>query len=273
MQAGFSEYYKNFREISFENEIPHSPERLEQLEALREAVMTWGKDLGFDLSERIPKPEHYHYFGSQEDLKAAFRSLGVEPHGEQLGGSSAAGLLLAESHNNHDPMAIERHETVHFIAGEKHKLEAKADGSFDIKNASLEINAINEMFTDIIALDIATRYEGRQNKTAGYGSLVIIGDELIKKIGRDIGQEPLAILEEIERIYITADTNALLKFARVLSPEGRKALVEATHTQDTNAYLDLADKLELPEAREKIAAIKNGSTDVRFLEWLNSGAN
>lgn len=268
IQAGLSEHYRNFREISFTNEIPHSPERLEQLTKLREATLAWGKDLGFDLSERLPKPEHYHYFSSQEDLKEAFRSLGVEPHADQLGGSSKAGILLLDSHNGHDPMAVDRHETVHSIAGEKHKLEATADGSFDIKNASRDIHAINEMFTDIIALDIAKRYEGKGDVTAGYGSLDIIGDELIKKIGQEIGQEPLAILQEIERIYITADTNAMLKFARILPPEGRKALVEATHTQDYKSYIDLADKLELPAARDKITAIKEGRTDVEFLEWL-----
>lgn len=271
MQAGLSEYYKNMRdERSFENEIPHSPERLEQLIRMHEAMSAWGKDLGYDLSERLPRPEHYHYFRTSEDLKMAIRSLGIEPHEDQLGGSTTAGILLLDSHDpDHDPMLVARHETVHFIAGEKHKLVSREGGGYDISGAGPLIQAVNEMFTDIIAMDIAIRYEDTQNTTALYASLDFIGDELIKKIARELDEPPLKILQEIERIYITADTSALLKFARVLPVEGRQALVRATHLRDTASYVDLANKLTIPEAGEKIIAVRNGGADVKLLEWLD----
>ncbi len=271
IQTAISEYYNSLREgRHFEEEIPHSPERLKQLAKMREAMLTWGKDLGYDLNERLPLPEHYHYFANQDDLKAAVRSLGIEPHEGQLGGSTTAGMLLIDSHeSNYDPLAITRHETIHDIAGQRHKLEQRDDGSFDITDPAPFITALNEMFTDIIAIDIAVRYERAEVITAQYTSLDMIGDELIKKIGQELDEPPLKILQEIERIYITADTNALLKFARVIPLEARQALIKATHMQDTDMYIDLADKLDLPAAKEKIVKAENGETNIAFLAWLN----
>jgi hypothetical protein len=269
---GFSE------SLSFSTEIPHTAERLAQLGGLNDAVLGFGKDLGFDLTDRLFGPDRYHFFRNVDDLKKAMTEVGEDPHDQQNGWSSTKGIFIVEGADDLDTMSTAAHETMHRIAQAKLKLkqsEGDVDG-FDVVAPTSKVHfGLMEMSADIMSLHLqkSTHWSDQPSLPKNdrtimlYCSLDIIGDELIKTLASEVGVKPIEVLREVEAMVVSGNMSGLLKLGRAMKPQSFRALLNASHTQARKEYIVLAETLGLPDAAKKIQAIGLGVIpDV--LDWL-----
>lgn len=117
-------------------ESPKNEKRLRELSILNEILLDYGKNLGVDLSERMPSLDRYHFFTPDNFQKVrAFRKL-PESFIGYCDSDFLRYMYILENveSDSYNPLAIASHELIHALSYHK----------FDFKVSSIENSSQNE---------------------------------------------------------------------------------------------------------------------------------
>jgi hypothetical protein len=259
---------------SFPGEIPHSPERLEQLAAMDQALLAFGRDVGVELTDNLPPASIHHFFKDAESLKEALRSLGITPADDQEGQCNSFGIFAIEQKDLFDTLNTVSHERFHFV--DKSRVALRHDGGDAYTlNPIVKSTGLNEIITDIRTIhlmkggywDAQPNLPKRYN-IYGYTSLDVLGDELIQASAEKQELEPITLLQGLERDAFMGESNGLRRLLAPFGTHAKKLFVQLNH-QDPMLARELAFDFGLPEAAVKMDALQAGIHTSGILDWVD----
>ena len=214
-------------------EIPHSPEREEQISALEAELVSFVRnEFDLDVSGRLISHDRIRFFQPSEWGRVRKR-YGM-PFWEK-GFFTGEGIVVGEQPQS---LNVLGHQLVHHVSSMTVQLRREDNqpraisyrtGYKNGKNQSLAV--IEEALTEITNQEVLER--ARKNPvlmkiptSLAHKHHVILFDELVKQIAADKGKGYQAVLRELQRGKITGDMSVLRTITEVIGKERMKYLAK-----------------------------------------------
>jgi len=241
-------------------ELPKSPEQLQQLDAMRDALAEFGKDLGIDLTQRLPSNEKIHFINPKvmdqyrEDQGMPKTIAGHTRFDNELIVSTEYGPAVTAVTTSHEMV----HSVAHFTHQPKvvesgaARLEIARSGYHVHKTGALRF--INETVTEAMSREIMKDYWPRfpELKELSKGHLFVVDEQLplmeavVNEVAEKSGKQSNEIWHDLYRGALTGDMTPLVRLSSHLTHDQFKTLTHSTETlggaQEIN---ELAQKLKL----------------------------
>lgn len=236
-------FTSTFSTSTYEGETPMSKKEKRIVQQGSQLLSEVAEEVGVDVSHRMPGPEAYHFFDTQEQLSK------VMPEGS---GPQSAYVNLQQGIMVSRENIVAREEFIitHELSHALHLIVADVGPASDIQytpHMEREVCAgFNEYITDVTA----RRALERVSKESHAGSSLYVlnnrlGDEVVAEAAQQHGMHPPELQRMLLRDAFTGETEGLQCLEAGLGDDRWSALKQMPLTLSGMSYYDLRRKLRL----------------------------
>lgn len=246
-------------------EIEKTPEQIALLSDMRSALTDYARDLGLDVSERLPGDGKVHFYDAAGIAK--LRTALGKPKG-WAGSTFSTGDIITVAPDGDDRQTRKavhslNHELLHAMSYVSVRISEDEDGNVDtnfsregfVVNSTGAFSLMDELTAEAMNRTVQEQYwpnyprlQAMIDASPDYAPepyddvMTLIAHPLIEKVAKQQGLAPSDVMRDLGRGQLTGDMKTLRQISGSLETEGMKAIAHHEHVKHVG---ELALKLGL----------------------------